>query len=160
MKLKFMSTLCLVLGLGTLSACSQESKVKSSVQNHVGSFFNTEFDKTFGANNSKIMGEMKAAFQQKMKVEVTDLRIEGDTATGQINVTHFTKDFGVLMLLVGMGAEEHDAKGRSVANVMDEVRAKDPKIPKLIDLPTEVTTRNFKAERQNGIWVVTEPIKF
>lgn len=141
--------------VAVLGACTQESKVKSAVETYAMDDINKEFDKAFGAKESKIMSELKTAFVKKLRIEVTDIKIEGETATGKANVTMYNKEFGGLAFLVALNAPEHDKKGRNVASILDEVRKEKPEVPNMENFPTETHTRNFKAEKKDGKWVVS-----
>lgn len=140
-----------------LSACGgEESKVKTAATNLVTEQLDKEFTKNFGVpGNSKIIDELAAEWNNKLKVEALEIKVEGDKATGQISVTHAGKDFSGLAFMIGMDAKGLDKKGRNIASLMDDMRKTDPRIPQLKDLPTEVTTKAFTAEKKDGQWAVT-----
>ena len=155
-----MRMLVLVAVVGTLSACSQESKVKSAVKSQYQEQLTAQYNKELkGSEKSKVWTDFKKLVSSKTSVDVADVRIDGDKAEGVMKVTApEEKTTQGLVMLLAFAAGDLDKKGMGLEAAWDELKKQDKRMPAFADYPVEVVEVQFKAVNNDG-WKLTESKK-
>jgi len=152
--------LALIAVVGTLAACSQESKVKSAVKSQFQEQVFTQYNKELkGSEKSKVWTDFKNLLSSKTSVDVAEVRIDGDKAEGVMKLTTLEeKTTQGLVVLLAFASSDLDKKGMGLEAAWDELKKQDKRMPAFADYPVEVTEVQFKAVNDNG-WKLTESKK-
>ncbi|MFM6930033.1 MAG: hypothetical protein ACKOX6_16295 [Bdellovibrio sp.] len=150
----------LIAAVGTLAACSQESKVKSAVKSQFQEQVTAQYNKELkGSEKSKVWTDFKSLLSAKTSVDVAEVRIDGDNAEGVIKLTSLDdKTTQGLVMLLAFAAGDLDKKGMGLEAAWDELRKQDKRMPAFADYPIEIVDVQFKAVNKDG-WKLTESKK-
>lgn len=153
MKMKYV---LLTLSLSLLAACSQESKVRSAAKEEIEKSYYDQMAKTYkGSEKSKVWTEYINLVNSKFKVEIVDVKVDGNKAEGIAKVTTAEdKTAGGLAVLLMFASEGMDKKGQTLAQGWEELRAQDKRTPAMSDFPTETKEVPFTAVKEDT-WKVT-----
>nr|BFD68243.1 hypothetical protein HAGR004_32650 [Bdellovibrio sp. HAGR004] len=153
MKLKYV---LLALSLSFLVACGQESKVRSAAKEVIEKSYYDQMAKTYkGSEKSKVWTEYVNLVNSKFKVEIVEVKVDGNKAEGVAKVTTAEdKTAGGLAVLLMFAAEGMDKKGQTLAQGWEELRAQDKRTPAMSDFPTETKEVHFTAVKEDT-WKVT-----
>lgn len=158
MKFKYIA-ICVSLFL--LSACSQESKVRTAAKNEIEKSYYEGVAKAYkGSENSKVWTEYVNLINSKFKVEIVDVKVDGNKAEGIAKVTLAEdKTAGGLAMLLMFAASGMDKKGQTLAQGWEELRAQDKRTPAMSDFPTETKEVTFTAVKEDQWKVTAKPPK-
>lgn len=142
----------LSLLLVLLSACSQESKVRSAVKTQVEEKFLQQVNQDFkGTEKSKVWKDLREFALSKTSVKIDDVKVEGDNASGTVSITSLETDTTAgLALILAFGASDLDKRGMGLKEAWEDLRKEDKRMPAMADYPIETKKFAFTATKNDG----------
>lgn len=149
--------LVLIFSAALLSACTQEGKVKTAVQQHATHEFEADLVKAIGGQpKQKVLQELVSFLKNNFQVHVDTVEVAGSEAKGQVTIHTFEReDLGGLLFVFGLAAPKIEKEGLDMKKAWEKVREGNSRAPASMD---ELPKKDYKYEyvaKLDGDWKIT-----